>query len=256
MAKTVVSIIQLLFACSTLYKTKGDQIELFGYAAFGLTVIMYAWMSLLNLVGTLICPQYPSCFLVESQTFRDLRARFESEDKTFIFNSAVGAIDKDTETLLKSVKPHPKDASLRESYHLFGNPNIKMGVPPALTGHQLITQIVVYHLMPFFVAPLVPIAVIASLSHFAPNSSTWYQRFWTMVWLVESSIGGLLLVKLQSIIVRKRSQGSVAQGENYLNMGLSEILWLIAACTYCIPAIGGFVVVGQMILQYGVCEVI
>ncbi|KAJ3956645.1 hypothetical protein N0V92_006789 [Colletotrichum tropicale] len=39
LVRVLASIIQLIFAVSTLYRTRGDQIERYGYAAFGLTVI-------------------------------------------------------------------------------------------------------------------------------------------------------------------------------------------------------------------------
>ncbi|KAI8247765.1 hypothetical protein K4K53_001448 [Colletotrichum sp. SAR 10_77] len=63
----------LIFAISTLYRTRGDQIERYGYAAFGLTVIPYAWMSLINLVGNAICPQYDKIYVVSSRALRDLQ---------------------------------------------------------------------------------------------------------------------------------------------------------------------------------------
>ncbi|RYP81204.1 hypothetical protein DL769_002096 [Monosporascus sp. CRB-8-3] len=62
--KILASIVQLLFGMSTLYRARGDQVDRFGYVAFGLTVAPYAWMSLLNLVGNLVSPQYPAKFLV------------------------------------------------------------------------------------------------------------------------------------------------------------------------------------------------
>lgn len=43
------SLIQLGFSTYTLYRTRGDQIDKFGYASFGLTTIPYAYMSLVNL---------------------------------------------------------------------------------------------------------------------------------------------------------------------------------------------------------------
>ncbi|KAK2756855.1 nacht domain protein [Colletotrichum kahawae] len=72
LVRVLASIIQLAFAVSTLYRTRGDQIERYGYAAFGLTVIPYAWMSLINLVGNAICPQYDKIYVVSSRALRDL----------------------------------------------------------------------------------------------------------------------------------------------------------------------------------------
>jgi hypothetical protein len=42
--KILVAIIQLLYATATLYLARGDQVEWYGYPAFGLTVAPYAWM--------------------------------------------------------------------------------------------------------------------------------------------------------------------------------------------------------------------
>lgn len=51
--------VQIVFGMSTLYRTKGNQIERYGYAAYGLTVTPYALMSILNLAGNLMRPDYP-----------------------------------------------------------------------------------------------------------------------------------------------------------------------------------------------------
>lgn len=49
--KTVIAIIQILYATFTLYKAiKGPQIKEYGYAAFGLTVVPYVPSSHLNFV--------------------------------------------------------------------------------------------------------------------------------------------------------------------------------------------------------------
>ena len=58
------SLFQLLFGVWALNKTWGDQIARFGLADFGLTAAPYAWMSLLNLIGSLVSPQYPTKFVV------------------------------------------------------------------------------------------------------------------------------------------------------------------------------------------------
>ncbi|KAF3808495.1 hypothetical protein GCG54_00006358 [Colletotrichum gloeosporioides] len=70
--RVLASIIQLIFAVSTLYRTRGDQIQRYGYAAFGLTVLPYAWMSLINLVGNAMCPQYDKIYVASSRALREL----------------------------------------------------------------------------------------------------------------------------------------------------------------------------------------
>ena len=58
---------QLVFAVTTIYRAQGDQTTRYGYAAFGLTVTQYALMSPINLLGNLVCPQYPALYLVRSK---------------------------------------------------------------------------------------------------------------------------------------------------------------------------------------------
>ena len=62
----LVALAQALYAISTLYKTRGDQISRFGYAAFGLTVVPYLFMSFMNLIGNLLRPDYPALYMVQS----------------------------------------------------------------------------------------------------------------------------------------------------------------------------------------------
>lgn len=49
----VISIFQLIYASSTLYRTKGDQLDRYGYAAFRLTVTPYLLISFVNLLRSL-----------------------------------------------------------------------------------------------------------------------------------------------------------------------------------------------------------
>lgn len=50
LSKSLVAILQLTYATYTLVQTKGDQIDRFGYAAFGLTVAPYLIVSFINLL--------------------------------------------------------------------------------------------------------------------------------------------------------------------------------------------------------------
>lgn len=72
LVKIFVAIGQSLYGIATLYESaRGDQINRYGYAAFGLTVVPYAYMSLVNLLANLLAPHYPTMYLVESQAMRD-----------------------------------------------------------------------------------------------------------------------------------------------------------------------------------------
>jgi hypothetical protein len=73
--KTVIAIGQVLFAISTLYQSRGNQLSRFGYVAFGLTVTPYAVMSVWNGIAGLCCPQYTESYLVGSKILEEAQRR-------------------------------------------------------------------------------------------------------------------------------------------------------------------------------------
>ncbi|KAM7196255.1 hypothetical protein V8F20_007095 [Naviculisporaceae sp. PSN 640] len=108
LVKIAVSVGQLSFACFTLYRIRGDQITRFGYAAFSLTVVQYAWMSFLNLLGNMMRPEYPTMFLVESESLDSLREllRRQSRESDFPISGVVGRVSPGTEERLAMAKEH------------------------------------------------------------------------------------------------------------------------------------------------------
>jgi hypothetical protein len=60
LVKILVSGGQSLFSSITLYRSRGDQIDRYGFAAFGLTVAPYALMAIVNLLGSMMVPSYPT----------------------------------------------------------------------------------------------------------------------------------------------------------------------------------------------------
>ncbi|KAF2029984.1 hypothetical protein EK21DRAFT_41639, partial [Setomelanomma holmii] len=71
--KALIALAQSAYALTTLYRARGDQIEQYGYAAFGLTVAQYAVMFITNLIGNLCRPEYPSLYMVESSMMDEAR---------------------------------------------------------------------------------------------------------------------------------------------------------------------------------------
>ncbi|KAI9720763.1 MAG: hypothetical protein M1828_005554 [Chrysothrix sp. TS-e1954] len=64
--KTIVAIVQLVFAMITLYRASGTELQQYGFTAYSLTVTPFALMSVINLCGTLITPSFPSLYIVGS----------------------------------------------------------------------------------------------------------------------------------------------------------------------------------------------
>ncbi len=75
LAKGLIAISQTLYASATLYRAKGDQIKQYGFAAFGLTVSPYLIMSIVNLISTLLTPDYPTAYLVRSDAMVEASKR-------------------------------------------------------------------------------------------------------------------------------------------------------------------------------------
>ena len=253
LAKGLIAIFQTLYASFTLYHARGDQIQHYGYAAFGLTVVPYIVMSIINLASTVLTPDYSVMYLVESEAMDEARkrenAKFDgvvgrilttstpdgvSQDVKFEFDSdgkmAVLARGSDAQFTkfdeeaemdkgIARIDPWTGNASVRPFRRPLRIISRSSELPrrePAF-GHDLIISA-------SYALALISLAVNGALSHFKSHQSTRAQRAWTMAWL---------------------ALGIVANRTSDVHM-LQILAWSP-------PAIGGFVVVCQMILQYGNC---
>jgi len=75
MLKVTISLIQLILSCTTIYRTRGPQIDRYGYAAFGLSTIPYAFMSLLNLICVGCTGEYPCLYMLRTHTIEEANRR-------------------------------------------------------------------------------------------------------------------------------------------------------------------------------------
>ncbi|KAF6231077.1 hypothetical protein HO173_010777 [Letharia columbiana] len=73
--KVLTAVFQTVYASATLYQVRGDQIQRYGYAAFGLNVAPYLVMSLVNLASTMLTPDYSTMYLVNSGTMEEAQRR-------------------------------------------------------------------------------------------------------------------------------------------------------------------------------------
>jgi len=152
----LVGLVQLLFGLVTLYRARGDQIDLYGYAAFGLTVAPYAIVSVMNSAAALVTPQYPVLHLVHSPDM-DEAARDGGD-----FTRVLASIDIDAMSRLGH--PIPFD--------------------PMLAGRTRI-----YGLAASAICALSPLALVGGLSGFkAGQMSSTSQRGWILSWLLAGII--------------------------------------------------------------------
>lgn len=271
-SKGLIAIFQALYASATLYETQGDQIDRYGYAAFGLTVAPYLMMSIINLIGTVLTPEYSTVFMVESEIMKEARERngaffsgvvgklafkrstsqsfdatlkIDDQDRTVMevrdgFKNSEEtpqmSMDQEDSTIKSRTILIPASEEASHVRELFGFVN---------RGNSFIDPI---SILLAIVVGLVSVAINGGLSHFNPGKSTHAQRVWTMTWLAIGIYYGFtepIIDFTNSFMARYRLFEVLFQISVLGRLGL-----LLFACA---PAIGGFVVVGQMLMSYGHC---
>lgn len=279
--KAAIAIFQTIYASFTLYQTRGDQLRRYGYAAFGLTVAPYVLMSILNLVCTLVTPDYDHVYMVESPLMQEARRAHGT------FVGTVGSLEKrnaalgapnayaesvssgassvpQSETLPRPTSEHAErkagDASAQPtaadednkgpqvSNTSLKNGGLKPVSSPPLKGSRTkasenaknhkIKQAIGLFSASILVGCLA-IAIIGIISHFKAGNSTRPQRIWTMMWLsFGAAVGPIPLLRVLA---------TVRHGTKYY--WIVDVMLIV----FCAPAIGGYVVAGEMLKEYGRC---
>jgi hypothetical protein len=108
--KIAVSFFQLIVSLATLYRTRGTQIDQYGYAAFGLSVIPYSIMTFVNLVRTGVVGEYLWVFILRTAVLE------EAEKRGGSFHGVVGKLkplaDRDASLPTFSVEEVTEGGSL------------------------------------------------------------------------------------------------------------------------------------------------
>jgi hypothetical protein len=314
--KTIFAIAQLTYATSTLYQTRKNQIDTFGYSAFGLTVIPYALMSLINLLGNILTPDYHALYLVASDVMDEAMRRGAR------FDGVVGRLAPDTDSVSATAEVLPlnthklngeilptgdkeKDSiviscgnkegrisfpasivdysspplpnSTRRKYQkkkvesISKDPSPSIFVPSCSKFRRMgyynynfnVYRTQMTYQGAFSFTPIIPstgyrsaaclanaivvLAIIGAMTKFEAGSATTAQENWTLHWYIFGAIyGGFSLEDL----IRSRPWPELDWGEPVKRDSWVMILpWFL----YGVPAIGGFVVVVQMMIQYGIC---
>jgi hypothetical protein len=274
----VVAILQTLYATFTLYQTRGNQVKRYGYAAFGLTVTPYLVMSLVNLISTILTPRYAAVYLIKSEVMAEAEgregARFEgvvgslknkpsdsnesevvfkveADGRTIMYeseachdrsehmqaenNNGIGAIEVDVNS------NGPQDSQGRKSEN-----NQPIRVPSGALKFR--PKKTLLSLFGAYLLGSVSVAMIAIISHFKAGQSTTSQRAWTMAWLGSGiCIGSIFGTGRATQPPNPDDSGAAERWRTFI----SVVFISVVLCS--IPAIGGFVVVAQMLQEYGNC---
>ena len=246
LTSAVVGIAQVIFASITIYRARGDQIEKYGYAAYGLSVYPYLLMSVANLTKLGVCGRYPYAYVLRTATL------VEAEKNGGVFSGAVGDF---------GVNHGENDKEANDSQD---SDSMVFSDPPPWT-----------KCLPFpFLRPLgdyrdchwiVPIIgnlifVFASPSHLVfvylvsrpkatlntrgqkiwtlnTGQSTPAQRFWMLYWLLASAFAPA---------VDLVTSGGLRFGHNRLGRWGGFFIYVPVFFAYALT-LGGFVTVGKML---------
>ncbi|EXU96588.1 hypothetical protein X797_010263 [Metarhizium robertsii] len=85
--KSLVAFLQLCYSIFVLIRAEGNQVDLYGAAAFSLTVAPYAVMAAVNLLANALVPQYDCLFLVENDVMQEIRSQHNLQ-----FHGIVGKV--------------------------------------------------------------------------------------------------------------------------------------------------------------------
>lgn len=92
----LIALAQAIYTSVTLYQTRGDQINQYGYAAFGLTVAPFVLMSIINLIGNMFSPTYNAIYMIETSVMTEARRH------GCRFDGVVGKLKEGRGAILKS----------------------------------------------------------------------------------------------------------------------------------------------------------
>ncbi|KAG0126994.1 hypothetical protein HOY82DRAFT_568935 [Tuber indicum] len=273
-AKSFTGVLQILISIFTLYSSSSDQVNLYGYAAFGFSVIPYTIMSFLNAIANSIEADYDTLFMVESEVMVEAYRRTNEE---FIGAVAVLTPDYDKEGVDLQFRrsrehgwsAHELDDNGREvgrSWRVtfqeeeienkdFSTParindNAARIMVPAEGQYRRKKKLVkfsqkFYNLSVFiivFISLIIPYIVLGSVSHFKAADSTARQRTFMMGWLVVGQVIGV-------VDLIESTGGGKKRWWDLLENSI-KIVIVIAGFAF---AVGGFIEAGRMMRAFGFC---
>ncbi len=216
--KYIIAIFQTVYASATLYQTTGDQIRRYGFAAFGLTVAPYLVMSIINLLGTMLTPDYSCVYLVRSEIMDEASrregAKFEGmvatlrADPKKIWHYVEFTIDQNDKMFMRNPRESISQRGLHDATDVVqreictmnasilrvGHPRIVIsGNPEFGDNYPLMGILDGTNSLAAFIIALSPIAINGGLSHFSIGYSTYSQQTYTIYRFILGWVAGFLV---------------------------------------------------------------
>jgi len=91
LTKPSISFVQFIYAYMALYQNLDDRLKKYDYTVFGLTVILYIVMSVINFVGHSLTPNIPATYMMRSAEMTEAESRTEGGLRWF-FDGIVGTV--------------------------------------------------------------------------------------------------------------------------------------------------------------------
>lgn len=281
----LISIYQICAGSVTLYRSRGDQITRYGFAAFGLTVIPYILMTIVNLISRMLARDFPMLYMVRTPEMDESLSRggwyeglvaqvepiqdlnhgsiFESLDVLTIddvdqgdaFNSCkLSSASKGTSWFAPACGSELPDICIPNCTPFATKPGFDSHHSngdwdePFRPGRALTRSSTV-------IIPLVLLSIVLSiygaLSRFEDGTqASRTQEGFIMAWVVLGSCGAFAGLFLQRFLAYFIDDIRLNHVEGTLV--LSAVMF-VSFMAYITPAVGGMAMVGMMIKDFGEC---
>lgn len=253
---------QLIFSCVTLFNSRGDQFEKYGYASFGLYVFPFALMSLVNLICVGVVGDYSCLYVARTSVL------LEAEKRGGYFDGAVGevyegqdykplgysderkvSVKADGDGLLWRVDGKER----KRAFAPYTNAQDWIFIPAyfdectdAPEGYPCYHQIWAKYIKMFFTAYVFIIItpyLVLSFTRFHTGGSTSQQRGWLISWVVCNRIGGLapFFMNVIRTIFFYRQLDDWERDKNYniccYDSAINRCYWRLLYCCFRAPGI-------------------
>lgn len=253
---------QLIFSCVTLFNSRGDQFEKFGYASFGLYVFPFALMSFVNLICVGVVGDYSCLYVVRTSVL------LEAEKRGGYFDGAVGEVYEgqgykplaSSDKRKVSVKADGKglvwrldEMERKRAFIPYTRAQNRLFLPAyfdectgALKGYH---QIWVKTLSMFFIIYgfiiVTPYLVLYSFTRFHTGGSTTQQRGWLISWVVCNQIGALAPMLMNT--------NRAFYTDNWMVGKTTRVATYSIMIPLSVAAIGGYHTIISELLEFGTC---
>jgi hypothetical protein len=227
--RVLFSLVQAIAGSITIYRARGDQIHQYGYSAFGLSVVPYVFMSVINLVASLLSEEFSTMYLVRTPDMTEAEMNHGGRFDGIVAELLIS--DEETESA---------------------------GISGVYWQRSLGAAFVVHGM--WLVLAASPLIIVGALSRFRPGEiSTTADRAWIMSWIAYGSLSSLLAYRITSKLSPNIDEDMEQEGEEEQEriVRTRELISLfVVSAIYVLcwaPAIGGMIVVGNQLQEYGIC---